>query len=150
MCHIVMTFFFAVLWWCADKLLDAGGSSLFYTECTLCKKASIWKHYYKSWTTCTVHGTIKVRARSHCAFLSDCDCDSSYRNKWVVQDSMEVFTPCDCDNITNSYVTIFSKNKSQSQSEKNVQCQWALNLQIQFNKHKLDNTIVLDSRRAVE
>ena len=31
------------------------------------------------------------------------DCDSSYRNKWVVQDSMEVFTLCDSDNITNSY-----------------------------------------------
>ena len=46
-----------------------------------------------------------LRARSHCAIFSGCDCDSSYRNKWVVQDSMEVFTLCDCDNITNSYLT---------------------------------------------
>ena len=45
-----------------------------------------------------------IRAHSHCAaFFSDCDCDSSYHNKWVAQDSVEVFTLCDCDNIINSY-----------------------------------------------
>ena len=46
---------------------------------------------------------LKLKARSHSAFFSDCDCDSFHRNKWVTWDSMEVFTLCDCDNITNSY-----------------------------------------------
>ena len=45
-----------------------------------------------------------VKAHSHCAFFSDFVCDSSYRNKWVVQDSIEVFSLCDCNNITNSCV----------------------------------------------
>ena len=27
-----------------------------------------------------------VKAHSHCAIFPDCDCDSSYRNKWIVQD----------------------------------------------------------------
>ena len=36
--------------------------------------------------------------------FSDFDCDSSYRNEWVLQASMEVFTPCECDIITNSYL----------------------------------------------
>ena len=36
-------------------------------------------------------------------FFSNCDCDLSYYNKWVVQDSKEVFTLCDCDNLTISY-----------------------------------------------
>ena len=53
---------------------------------------------------------VMLRARSHCVIFSDCDCNSSYRNKWVVQDSMEVFTLCDCN--------IINKNKLQSQSEK--------------------------------
>ena len=35
-----------------------------------------------NWKTLKVH--------SHCVFFSDCNCDSSYHNKWVVQDSMEV------------------------------------------------------------
>ena len=43
--------------------------------------------------------------------FSDCDCDSSYCNKWVVQDSMEVFTLCNCNNITNSYVAHFSQKQ---------------------------------------
>ena len=52
-------------------------------------------------------------------FFSDCDCDSSYRNKWVAQDSMEMFTLCDCNNMTNSYVAHYKqKNKLLSQSEK--------------------------------
>ena len=37
-------------------------------------------------------------------FFSDCDCNSSYRNKWVVQDSMEVFTLWGFNNITNSHL----------------------------------------------
>ena len=44
-----------------------------------------------------------LKARSQCAFFSDYDCYSFHRKKWVAQYSMEVFTPCDCDNITNSY-----------------------------------------------
>ena len=47
--------------------------------------------------------TLFERARSHCALSSDCYCDSSYHSKWVIQSSMEVFTLCDYDNITNSY-----------------------------------------------
>ena len=40
-----------------------------------------------------------------------CYCDSFYRNKWVIQDSMEVFTLCDCDNITCSYVAHYNTLK---------------------------------------
>ena len=29
--------------------------------------------------------------------------DFSYQNEWVVQDSMDVFTLCNCDSITSSY-----------------------------------------------
>ena len=36
-------------------------------------------------------------------FFSDCDYDSSYSSKWVVQDSMKVFTLCGCYNTTRSY-----------------------------------------------
>ena len=39
---------------------------------------------------------------------------------------MEVLTLCDCDNITNFYVAIVSKKKSQSHSEKIAQCERAL------------------------
>ena len=49
-------------------------------------------------------------------------------NKWVAQDSMEMFTLCDCD-ITNSCVSHYkpkNKNKSQLQSEKIVQCERVL------------------------
>ena len=67
-----------------------------------------------------------LKARSHSAFFSDCDCDSSYRNKYVAQDSMEVFTLCDCNNITNSYVTHCKQKTSQSQSEKIALCEQAL------------------------
>ena len=42
---------------------------------------------------------------------------------------MEVFTLCDCDNITNSYLARYEQNKLQSQSEKNAQCEWALSAQ---------------------
>ena len=45
-----------------------------------------------------------LRDHSYCAILSECDCNSSYRNKWVVQDLIEVFTLCNCDNIMNSYL----------------------------------------------
>ena len=41
---------------------------------------------------------------------SDCDSYSSYRNKWVVQNFMDVFTLCDCDNVTRSY-TVHYKQK---------------------------------------
>ena len=44
-------------------------------------------------------------------FFSDCDCDSSYRNKWVVQDSREVFTLCDCDNISKSLCSPIASKK---------------------------------------
>ena len=52
-----------------------------------------------------------LRARSPCAIFSDCNRDSSYRNKWVVQDSMEVFTLCDYENITNYYLTHFKQKQ---------------------------------------
>ena len=66
-----------------------------------------------------------LMARSYCAIFSDCDCDSSYRNKWVIQDSMEVFTLCDCDNMTNSYtehykqkhIAVVIRKKSHSVNE---------------------------------
>ena len=44
-------------------------------------------------------------------FFSDYDCDSCYHNKWVTQKSMEVFTPCDCDNIINSYSAYYEQNQ---------------------------------------
>ena len=59
---------------------------------------------YRGWWFCRNRIVLTLKAQSHVAFFSDCDCDSSYRNKWAVQDSMEVFTVCDCDNITNSHV----------------------------------------------
>ena len=46
--------------------------------------------------------------------LYDCDCDFSYCKEWVVQDLMQGFTLCDCNNITNPIQPIGSKNKSQS------------------------------------
>ena len=45
--------------------------------------------------------------------LCDCACDFSYRNKWVVQDSMEEFTLCYCDNTINSIQSV--RNEAQSQ-----------------------------------
>ena len=50
-----------------------------------------------------------VRARSHYANFSDCDCNSSYRNK-CVQDSMEVFTLCNYNN-NNSYVAHYKQKQ---------------------------------------
>ena len=44
-------------------------------------------------------------------FFSDCDYYSSYRKKWAVQDSLEVFTFCDCDNITISYVDHYKEKQ---------------------------------------
>ena len=52
----------------------------------------------------TIAGNGPLKAHSHCTFFSDCYWDSSYHNKWVAQNSMKVFTICDFDNITNSYV----------------------------------------------
>ena len=52
-----------------------------------------------------------IRARSHCTIFSNCECDSSGHNKWVVQYSMEVFTQYECDNITNSYLTHYNKQQ---------------------------------------
>ena len=57
-----------------------------------------------------------------CLF-SDCDYDSSYHNKWVVQDSMEVFTLCDCTASPTPIQPIVSKTKSQFQI---AQCERAL------------------------
>ena len=54
---------------------------------------------------------IIIRACSHCEIFSDCDCSSSYGNKWVVQDSMVVFTLCDCDNNTNSYLAHYKQKQ---------------------------------------
>ena len=36
-------------------------------------------------------------------FFPKYDCDLSCRNKWILQNSMEEFTLCDCNNITNFY-----------------------------------------------
>ena len=55
-------------------------------------------------------------------FFSDCKCNSSQRNKWIVRDSIEMFTQFDCNNITNSrghhkkqkQITVASKKKSYS------------------------------------
>ena len=59
-----------------------------------------------------------LKVRSHCAFFSDCDCDFSYRNKWIVQDSMEVFTLCNSDNITDSYVAHCEQKTDRSRNQK--------------------------------
>ena len=56
-------------------------------------------------------------------FFSDCDCDSSYRNKWVAQDSVEVFTLCDCNHITNSYIAHYEQKQI---AVANRQCERAL------------------------
>ena len=56
-------------------------------------------------------------------FFSDCDSDSSYHIKWIVQELMEVFTLCDCGNITNFFLVYCKQNKSQSQSGKEAQCE---------------------------
>ena len=58
-----------------------------------------------------------LKAHSHNAFFSNRDCDSSYDNKWVVRDSMEVFTLCDCDNITGSIIA-HCKQKQITQCER--------------------------------
>ena len=34
-----------------------------------------------------------------------------YRNKWVVQDSMEVFTLFDCDNLIHSYAAHYKQQQ---------------------------------------
>ena len=60
-------------------------------------------------------------------FFSNCDCDSSYRNKWVAQDSMEVFTYATVTTLPTPTQPIMSKNKSQSQI---AQCEWALRIQL--------------------
>ena len=52
-----------------------------------------------------------LRAHSHCTIFSDCDYDSSHCNKWVVRDSTEVFTLCDCNNITNSYLAQYKEEQ---------------------------------------
>ena len=59
---------------------------------------------------------VREHIRVHCSdkglfTLCDCDCDFSYLNKWVVQDSMEVLTLCDCDNITNYYSVHCKQNQ---------------------------------------
>ena len=67
---------------------------------------------------------MSLKAHSHCTiFFSDCECDSSYCNKWVVQESMKAFT------LTTSPTPmqpVVRKNKSQSQSEKIIQCEQVL------------------------
>ena len=46
------------------------------------------------------------------------DCDFFYRNKWVVWDSMEVFTCCDCHNKTKSHRTnnLWKINRSRNRT----------------------------------
>ena len=58
-----------------------------------------------------------LKARSHCAFFSDCDCDSSnglYRNQWKYV--------CDCDNIPSSYVTHCKQKSNRSRNQKKSHC----------------------------
>ena len=45
-----------------------------------------------------------------------CDCDFTYRKKWVVKDSVQVFTLCDCDNIASPYTVRWKQNKKKSHS----------------------------------
>ena len=52
-----------------------------------------------------------------CIFY-DCDCDLVYRKKWIVQDSMEVFTLCHCENITNSFVAHCEQKTNRSGNQK--------------------------------
>ena len=61
-----------------------------------------------------------LKARSHCAFFPHCDFNFVYRNKWVVQDSMEVFTLCDCGNITYSYVAHSEQKTNRSRNHKKL------------------------------
>ena len=69
----------------------------------------------------------RSEGRSHCVFFSDYDCDLVYRNKWVVQNSMEVFTLCDCDNITYYYVAHCEQKTNRSRNQKKIgQCERAL------------------------
>ena len=44
-------------------------------------------------------------------FFSDCDCDSSYHNKWDAEDSMKVFRICDLINIVNSYLVHYKQKQ---------------------------------------
>ena len=59
-----------------------------------------WKLVSSSVCTLPLHTRSGLGLVHIVRFFSDCDCDSSYHNRWFVQDSMEVFTLCDCDNIT--------------------------------------------------
>ena len=79
----------------------------------------------KIWPTFTWFSMLQClnQHRSHGPIFSDCDCNSSFRNKWVVQNSMEVFTLCVCNNITSSYVAHHKQKELQSQIG---QCEWAL------------------------
>ena len=62
---------------------------------------------------------------------------------------MEVFTLCDCDNITNSYVAHYEQKTNRSRNQKKiVQCERALTEQIAYlfacGKH-LDSNLPCDS-----
>ena len=57
------------------------------------------------------------------AIFSDCNCDSSHHNKWVVQDSMEVFTLCDCDNLTSSNLAYYKQKQIAVTIKKNTLCE---------------------------
>ena len=74
------------------------------------------------------------RAHSLCVIFYECECDSSYRFKWVVWHSMEVFTLCDCDNIRNSYLAHYKQKQIAFAIRKKVQCEWALR-----HKRKMTN-----------
>ena len=60
-------------------------------------------------TTQVIFKVVAFKTHSHCAIVTD----SSYHNKWVVQDTMEVFTLYDCENLTSSYAAHCKQNKSQ-------------------------------------
>ena len=91
------------------------GSATCPTKTVLCRAASIPEDRSSSWMaseaktspTCSALARsdkcLCVKARSHCAIFPDCDCDSSYHSKLVVQDSLEVFTPCDYNNNHHHY-----------------------------------------------
>ena len=67
-----------------------------------------------------------LKVYSHGSYFSDCDCDSSCRNTWVVEESMELFELCDCTSITNSYVAQYQQKQIAVAIGKNVQCKRSL------------------------
>ena len=64
-----------------------------------------------------------LEARSHSAFFFlIASAIHLVANKWVAQESMEVFTLYDCDNITNFYEPIERKKTNRSRNQKKLHC----------------------------